>query len=90
MYKCLFLKRVNPNRVHLSADLTVDKENNQTVTAAAEYTLKQSKLHMSLDNNAFVRSSIESTLSPGVRMTMAAEMNQAKDHYKFGLMLLMG
>lgn len=90
MYKCLYLRRVNPGRVNLSADLTCDNENNQVVTAAAEYTLKQSKLHMSLDTNAFVRSSIESTLSQGVRMTMAAEMNQAKEHYKFGLMLLMG
>ena len=56
----------------------------------AEYTLKQSKLHMSVDSNLLLKSSLESTLAPGVTMQFAAEMMQAKEHYKFGYGIVMG
>jgi hypothetical protein len=56
----------------------------------AEYSMKQSKLHMSIDSNLLLKSSLESTVAPGVTMQFAAEMMQAKDHYKFGYGIVMG
>ncbi len=52
--------------------------------------MKQSKLHMSIDSNLLLKSSLESTVAPGVTMQFAAEMMQAKDHYKFGYGIVMG
>jgi Eukaryotic porin len=60
------------------------------MSLGAEYTLKQSKLHMSVDSNMLLKSSLESTLAPGVTMQFAAEMMQAKDHFKFGYGIVMG
>ena len=80
----MFLKRVNPNRVHLSADLLVDAESNSTMTVGAEYTLKQSKLHMSFDTNMLLKSYLETQVGPGVTMQFCAEMKQSAEHYKFG------
>jgi hypothetical protein len=85
----MFLKRINPNRVHLTADLVVDPESNSTMTVGAEYSLKQSKLHMSLDSTMLLKSYLETQVGPGVTMQFCAEMRQAQDHYKFGYGLQM-
>ena len=60
------------------------------MSIGAEYTMKQSKLHMSIDSDMLLKSSLESTVAPGVTMQFAAEMLQAKDHYKFGCGIVMG
>ena len=87
--RLLFLKRVNPNRVHLSADLVVDAENTSTMTVGAEYMFKQSKLHMSLDSNLLLKSYLEANIGPGFSLQICGEMMQAKEHYKFGMGLQM-
>lgn len=84
------MRRVNPNRVHLSTDISVDQEGNPAVTVGAEYTLKQSKIGFTIDSSAMIKSTLESTLSPGVQFQLSAEMMQAKDHYRFGYGLIMG
>ncbi len=84
------MRKVNPNRVHLSTEIMVDQEGNSAVAVGAEYTLKQSKLSFAVDSGLMIRSTIESTLSPGVQFQLSAEMAQAKDHYRFGYGLIMG
>lgn len=54
------------------------------MTLGAEYIMKQSKLHMSIDSNLLVKSALESTVYPGLSINLAAEMAQSKDHYRFG------
>jgi hypothetical protein len=56
----------------------------------AEYTMKQSKLHLSVDSNLLIKSSLETTISPGVSMQLCAEMQQAGGHYKFGTGITLG
>ena len=60
------------------------------MSIGAEYTMKQSKLHMSIDSDMLLKSSLESTVAPGVTMQFAAEMLQSKDHYRFGCGIVMG
>ncbi len=60
------------------------------VSLNAEYILKQSKLHMGIDSNLFVRSNLETALSAGVTLQFSAELNQLKDHYRFGYGIAMG
>jgi hypothetical protein len=59
------------------------------MTVAAEYTMKQSKLHVSMDSNMVIKSSLETSVSPGVSMQLCAEMQQASNTYKFGYSLQM-
>ena len=82
--RVMFLKRINPNRVHLSADLVVDAENNSTMTVGAEYSLKQSKLHMSMDSNMLLKSYLETQVGGGVTLQFCAEMKQSAEHFRFG------
>jgi len=89
-FRILFLRRVNPNRVNVSTELTVDESGNSQVSVGAEYTLKQSKLHMSLDSNLVAKSSVETTLAPGMTMQLCAEIAQAAQTYRFGFGVSMG
>ncbi len=41
----------------------------------AEYILKQSKVNISLDSNFSIKSSIESSITPGVNVTMNADLS---------------
>lgn len=88
--RMLYLRKVNPNRVHITTDLLVDEGGNSQMTLGAEFFLKQSKLHMSLDSNMLVRSSLETSLTPGMQMQFAAEVLQSKNHYRFGFGIVMG
>lgn len=81
---------MNQNRVHLMSDLMVDEQGNSTMTLSAEYSLKQSKIHVGVDSNLLIKSTVDSTVSPGVTLQFAAEMMQAKGHYKFGYGIMMG
>lgn len=87
--KIMFLKKVNPNRVHVSTDLTVDAEGNAVTSVAAEFMLKQSKLHMGIDSNLLLKSYLEISPSPTMQLQICAEMMQAANHYKFGLGVVM-
>lgn len=60
------------------------------MTVAAEYTMKQSKVHMSVDSNLFIKSSLNTTVAQGVDMQLCAEVQQASNIYKFGLGITMG
>jgi hypothetical protein len=60
------------------------------MSVGAEYTMKQSKLHMSIDSGLLIKSSLNTQISPGTEMQLCAEMQQAGQHYKFGLGVMMG
>jgi hypothetical protein len=60
------------------------------MTVSAEYLLKQSKLNFSVDSNFFIKSLLETTLSPGTSLQFSAEVMHAKDHYRFGYGITMG
>ena len=86
----MYLRRVNPNRVHLSTELVVDEAANSQMTLGADYTLKQSKIQMTIDSTMLIKSHLETTIAPGVAMQLCAEMRQDKDIYKFGYGIAMG
>lgn len=86
----MYLRRVNPNRVHLSTELVVDEGSNSQMTVGAEYTLKQSKIQMTIDSSMVLRSSVDTTIVPGVLFNLSAEMRQDKDHYRFGYGIILG
>jgi hypothetical protein len=52
--------------------------------------LKQSKLCIGIDSNLMVKSSVETAMTTGVTLQFCAEMNQLKDHYRFGYGIVMG
>jgi mitochondrial import receptor subunit TOM40 len=86
----VYLRKVNLNRVHVSTDLTVSPEWEMLCTQAAEYTFKQSKLSMSIDSNLELKSTVETTVAPGVQMQFSAEMAHMKNQYRFGYGIIMG
>jgi hypothetical protein len=57
---------------------------------AAEYTMKQSKLQMSMDSDMVLRSTLDSQVAPGVTMQFCAEMHQRAEQYRFGYGIIMG
>jgi hypothetical protein len=84
------VRKVNPNRCHLSTDLMIDEQGNSLMTVAAEYILKQSKLHMSMDSNLQVKSSLETSVVPGIQMQVAGEIAHLAGAYKIGFGIVMG
>lgn len=60
------------------------------MSLGAEYILKQSKLHMNIDSNLTMKSTVETTVAPGVQMQFTAEMAQVQGLYKFGYGIIMG
>jgi hypothetical protein len=54
------------------------------MTVAAEYQLKQSKIHFSVDSDLVVRSTVDITISPGSQLQLSSEVHHATDTYKFG------
>ena len=60
------------------------------MSVGAEYTMKQSKLHMSIDSGLLIKRSLSTTVAPGTEMQFCAEMQQAAQHYRFGLGVMMG
>jgi hypothetical protein len=80
-----YLRRVNPNRVHLSTELKLDPANMKSeMSVTGEYTLKQSKVNFGIDSAFTIKSLVETTVTPGVNMQMASEVNHMQDSYKFG------
>lgn len=60
------------------------------MSIAAEYVLKQSKMHMSVDSNLVFKSLLETTVMPGFMIQLSAEEQHFKDIYKFGFGIMMG
>lgn len=80
-----YLRRVNPNRVHLMTELTFDPAAMTSQwTVTGEYILKQSKIHMSVDSNFGVKSMLETQVVPGLTLQLASDVNQPADQYRFG------
>lgn len=86
-FHLLYLKRVNPNRVSISAELVVDDKKSQA-TVGAEYTLKQSKVHMSIDSDLTVKSTLDATITPNLTLQLCGEIQQTKDVAAFGIGLV--
>lgn len=87
-------RKINPNRVHLKTNLLVDQQGKTSSALGAEYTLKQSKINLSVDSNLQFRTSVETALQPGVQLQLCAEMdhfgNNEMGSYKFGYGITMG
>jgi hypothetical protein len=60
------------------------------MSVAAEYQLKQSKIQMSVDSTFTIKSTLETTVSPGVQLSLAAQVSQLTDQYHFGTSISMG
>lgn len=88
--KLFYQKRVNPNRVHLSTDLTIDEQSNASMGCSAEYMLKQGKVHFGVDSNMVVKSYVETAIAQGQQLQVAAEMQHSSDTYRFGIGLTLG
>jgi hypothetical protein len=86
----MYRRVVNPNRVTLATGLTVDAEDNTTMCVSAEYGFKQSTLKMSVDSGLMLKTTLVGQPSPGMQFTLAAEVQQAKEHFKFGYSIMMG
>lgn len=86
----MYTRKVNPNRVHLTTDLTVDEHGNSNMSLSAEYILKQAKLTMSVDSSLHVKSLLETDLPQGMHLQLAAEVDQLKNSYKIGCGIIMG
>jgi len=84
-----YIRKVNPNRVNLTADLKMDlTAASSAATLGAEFQLAQSRLHMSIDSNAMIKSTVETKINPRMQLQLSAEMYHPKDHYKFGYGLM--
>lgn len=75
---------------HLSVCISLSIIYPLQMSVGAEYTMKQSKLHMSIDSSLFVKSTLSTTISPGTDLQLCAEMQHANQHYKIGLGVMMG
>lgn len=51
---------------------------------------KQGRIHMSLDSNLTVRSSLDTNVSPGMNLQLVTELSQLNQQAKFGTSLMMG
>lgn len=82
------MRKVNPNRVHLMTDLTIDEAGNSIMSCSAEYFLKQSKLHFGVDSNFQIKSLLETSLNKDMQLQLSADVNQIKNSYRFGFGLV--
>lgn len=55
------------------------------MSVSGEYTLKQSKVNFGIDSGFTIKSLVETTVTPGVNIQLASDVNHLKDSYKFGL-----
>jgi hypothetical protein len=81
-----YIRRVNPNRMSLVAELTVSPFTLDTATVlGAEVKMKQSRFLTTVDNDGKIASTLEAYVLPHVlTLLLSAEMLQSRNHYKFG------
>ncbi len=60
------------------------------MSVGAEYIYKQGRIHMSVDSALTIRSSLDTTISPGVTMQLVGELSQFNTQLKMGYFLMMG
>jgi hypothetical protein len=70
--------------------MVVDEKGGSLASLAAEYTLKQSKIHMSVDSNLLFKTTIDAQLDPSTSLQVSAEMQHIKEHYRFGYGIIFG
>jgi hypothetical protein len=51
---------------------------------AAEYQLKQSKVHFSIDSDLMIKSAVDINIGPGSQLQLSSEVQQVTDTYRFG------
>ena len=76
--------------MHIGSSLVVNSDGSDMVAVNAEFKFKQSTVHMSFDNHLMIKSTIDNQISPGTHLTISSEISQAKEHYRFGIALIMG
>ena len=92
----MYQRKVNPNRVHMSTDFTLEPKEggasfDQKVSVSAEYMLKTSKIHMSVDSDVTFKSTLEAAVVPGIHLQLCAEINPLQEEHKsFGYGITMG
>lgn len=76
---------MNANRVNLTTELKFeDNYSKSSCAVGAEYQLKQSKLHFSVDSDMLIKSAVEATVTPGVQLQLCAEIQHSAEAYRFG------
>lgn len=80
---------MNPGRVNVYTDISSNGKGESETNLGAEFTLKASKLNMSVDSNLTWKSTLETQVMQGVNLNFSAEINQLQDQYKYGLSLQM-
>jgi len=89
--KLMVLRKVNPNRVHISTDFVKDEKGEMTMGVGAEYMLKQSKLHFGIDSNLTVKSYLETNFpAQGAQMQLSGEIGHMTGQSKFGFGVVFG
>lgn len=92
-------RTVSPGRVQLGSELAVQPFTGEAQMATgAEFSLKQSRINLSVDGSGKMQSLIETVLSPAAKLTFSAEMHlggaddavKPRDSYKFGYALQIG
>ena len=91
----MYQRKVNPNRVHLATDFTLEPKEGgvfeQKMSVSAEYILKTSKIHVSADSDLTFKSTLEAAVVPGINLQLCAEINPLQeDHKIFGYGITMG
>mmetsp|Transcript_7928 Transcript_7928/g.7081 ORF Transcript_7928/g.7081 Transcript_7928/m.7081 type:complete len:318 (+) Transcript_7928:43-996(+) len=88
--RVMFLRKFNDNRLNLSSEFVLNDKLQTQATVAAEYNLKQSKIHMSIDTDLLIKSTVETSLGSGVTLQLAAQSSTINNQYKFGFGIVMG
>jgi len=90
-FSAAYLRTVTPGRVVVGTELNVNPATAEaTVTAGLEVTLRQGKLCTTVDGAGKIQSTLETTVSPGMRVTFCGEADHGKGAFRFGYGLSMG
>lgn len=85
-----YLRKLS-QRTKLASELVYNATNGEsTANIGAEFTLRQSRLMFALDQNGKISSTVEAKLTPMISFLLSAEIEHAKDDFKFGYGLQMG
>ena len=88
---CCYKRTVTKDRVNLAAELNVSPASGDTsANVGAEFTLRNGRVAMALGGDGGVKSVLETTLQPGVKINFSAEINHFTDTYRFGYGINMG
>ena len=60
------------------------------MAVGAEYMYKQGRLHISVDHSLTIRSSLDTSISPGMTMNLTGELSQFNNKFKMGMTVFSG